>query len=69
MTPSSTSKKLAGNIFCQDTDGSPFVGTVHLAQNQLLVYFGDYEAVAKSDAEKGDFYAKCAPGNPFIPLG
>lgn len=70
MTPSDTTRKLKGQIYCEETDdSSTFLGTIHFAQNQLSLYFGDYEAVATSDAEKGDYYAECMPGNSFIPLG
>lgn len=72
MVPNDTSRKLTGDLYCQETDDvdhAPHLGTVHFAKNQLRLYFGDYEAVAKSDIEKGDFYAECMPGNSFIPLG
>ena len=73
MTPNESSRKLTGDIYnCQemnDLDYAAHLGTLYFAQNQLLLYFGDFEAVAKSDIEKGDFYAECMPGNSIIPLG
>lgn len=69
MAPTVASKQLKGRIFNQESDAGPFAGSIHYAQNTLLLYFGDYEAVANSDIEKRDFHAECAPGNASIPQG
>lgn len=64
------SMKLDGAIF-RDNHGilDPYyVGNLHFAQNELFVFFGGFEELAKRDIEKGDLYSELMRSSFMIPI-
>lgn len=64
LSPRHSPKMLDGELFCYETETKGNAGLeskIHFAENELLLYFGEFEALAARDIEMGDHYAKSNP--------
>jgi len=71
LVPSEIPTQLDGDIFSQDEEVelSPMhLATIHLAQGELFLFHGHYEALANQDIEKGDLYSDTTKLNFMIPM-
>jgi len=71
IVPSEIPTKLDGDIFIQDDEvalNPMHVATIHLAQGELFLFHGHYEALANQDIEKGDLYSDTTKLNFMIPM-
>ncbi|CAB9531002.1 Transcriptional regulator [Seminavis robusta] len=67
--PSAHAKQLEGAVFSKQefTSTLPLrIGAVHHAEGELLLFYGDYETLAKRAIRLGDVYEKLIPANLVI---